>query len=199
MNNIEKQTYIENILLPNYLGSQHKNIRISIYDAKDGSIIFMTDYFAKMHGFNAPEEIKGKKIADIPNAQKHLNLVAKLEYIRQMVIESQMPVSYIVCGKLNDEFYANDVKHAPLFHPDGTVIATIVIGGDYHWFSRSEFALSHFKHVTKIPQDKQLELQKKINLTVRQHEILFLLLCGFSQQESAELLNIALRTTQTFI
>lgn len=115
----------------------------------------------------------------------------KIYYLQQVVFNTGTVIKFIDMLPYNESFTVYITSYVPLIHPNGEVLAiqSTSVEGDISRFQRyicKPNAQSNNKHLDE-------------NFTNRELEILFLLTNGASQNEIAQILNVARTTISSII
>lgn len=187
---------LEKLIANYYQGMQHHDLLVVVYDL-EGKIQFATDKFAEKFGVYYLSDSLSKEIDGTfginylrDNLRKNIyEQVAVMQpeiykiwqNIRLKVIENKKAFRYLMNVKMHIGIKCFNVMHRPIFSPNGEVIGTEVIGLEYCAFPYA-----------KLIEDQpgQVLSSENINLTLRQKQILFYLIIGYSQQAIADFLGI---------
>lgn len=192
--------------MPAFLAMVDQDIVSTIYDYND-NIILTTQKLAHIFGYHSWKNISNLPAQNIiyrhplpdnttsqfeQNIQTMFELRFKLASVRKAVIHLKRPVSTLLIHPFNkvfDNFLLT--TFIPLFMPTGEVVAILGTTTDYSMFGIQEFRDS----LEKIHQPKRkknvIPTEFPKSLTIRQHEILFLLLLGATQEMVAQILEIS--------
>lgn len=202
---------IEHMVIPLFKGMLNNNGLYALYD-KNGTLLMLSDAQVQMFAAENSSQCLGLNLGNLPIAM--LEKIAtkagvsiqnvwldfnQMFTLHQYVVEKQEIVQYIDLSPYYNNLSSHMVTIVPFFHPSGELIAyqthtrqcsiNILINllKDYIGMDNStEDSLS----------GKQSEFQEKfgIELSERQHEILFLMSNGLNQYKVADLLNISRST-----
>lgn len=202
---LEKNYYIQNVLLKNFSTIwQTKAVASTLFDT-DGCVLAISDLTMEEFGIKFPRSIIGKSLVSLYQEDISRSLVTldsnyaesikqislKLTKLQQIVIEKQTPLHYISLVPRHSEFKARLINYMPVFHENGEIIALQSFASEFSLFGINEYLdilqnkqAIHFSILTK-------ESDLPIKFAPRQHEILFLLSIGLSQSNAAQILNIS--------
>lgn len=157
----------------------------------DGLFIHVTDRMAQVFGYPSHHFLIGKTAEEIVK-ESQASVIEQAVLMREKAVQLKQPVSYVF-------FMAHDQDQAaqpcawqalisPLFFPDGEIACV-------------RNTVTEYKHV--LPVEYGVGggegVQGKVTLSKRQHEILFLLCFGYSQDQIAQTLNISRGTVSHII
>lgn len=198
--------YIVNTILPTFSGMVNQDLISTVYDYND-NVILTTQKLAQIFGYKSWQTVLNQSAQDIiykqplpqnisqqfeQNIQTMFDLRFKLSVIRHEVLKLKRPVSTLLVHPFNrvfDSFLLT--TFIPLFMPNGEAVAILGTSTNYSMFGIQEFRDSLEKlHQTK---NKKADIPTKFpeTLTTRQHEILFLLLLGATQEMVAQILDVS--------
>ncbi len=208
LNNVEKQRYTEEVLLPNFMHLVEQNIYSTLFDYKF-EIVACTNLSAQSIGFNHWQEACGLSFCNYMDAAtankifgefyteqltESLHQYAKKIYeIQKIVFSSKNVISFIDLLPYSGKFISYLVTYVPILHPSGEVIAIQSFAIQSRFFSYQDYLQVI---VDSDKQQKYLHLDK---LTIRQHEIMFLLANGISQDQCAQILKLSRSTIGNII
>lgn len=133
------------------------------------------------------------KYPDAENHYKMINIIHKIVQI------DKVPVQFVGFWPYNGEYKSLLFHCIPVFNNSAEVIALSYIISEYSmWGIQEYFDITERKYsnfLTVMPKDFKFE----IKLSIRQHEVLFLLLSGISQRMSAQILGISYGTLSRVI
>ncbi len=165
---INKDAFINNVILPYYQGLNHTDTHYIIYDL-NGAIIDINEQTLKNLGYNDFEKIRGKTLAQIYKlSEKYPELCSELEKIRNIVTLEKSTQDHLCATDFSHGIKAYLMQHTPILYIDGKVIGSALV----------------FNEV-----DRTTPLDKIGIFSERQEEIIFLLSVGGSQKETASILN----------
>lgn len=197
--------YLQQEYLPTFIPNVYRDFYAIVWSVDD-KVIAVTQKFAQACGFAYWEDMLGLVLG----AQSKLNFpllkkfpadaIACLNEIfvaaaklRAKVIHRRHPVVSIIIHPLSNLFdSALILHHFPIYHPNGEVIA---VRTDVNRFD----AIFSFKELLCCRNSADLEAPSNIihsnklplPLTNRQHEVVFLLAHGMTQNEVAKILKIS--------
>lgn len=197
--------YIEQYIIPAFQGIVYQDFLTTIYDI-EGNIVLTSQKLAQALGFESwesmrnvnfnklePQQLNEQQL-DQESQHKIATMFAirdKLSTVRDIVVKEKIPISVILIHPFN-KLFKNFLllTFSPLFSPDGDVIAIYGVTSDYSMFGMMELrdilGSIHKTRINTAVMPKSLPFK----LTIRQHEILFLLVLGATQEVIAELLNV---------
>ncbi len=202
---------INHMILPLFRGMLSTGGIYALYD-RWGKLLMLSDAQAKMFATDDGNKCTGYNLGNLP-----LVLLEKIStkiglsvhnvwldfnqmfLLHQLAVEKKELVQYIDLSPYYGNLYSHLVTVVPLFHPNGEIVAYQTqtrrcgIGILINLFRN---CLGIIDNAVKSSGDKLAELQEElgVELSERQHEILFLLCNGLNQYEIADLLGIK-RTT----
>lgn len=189
-NDIERTEFIENILMPGWIGAQDKDIYLVIYDLL-GRILFITNKFANLFGFGNWRMIAGKKFSEVVLLTGNNEAFwAQLDDARHKVIREKKLIKYLNVYNYAHGLDAYVVFQTPIFDLQGNVVATQAINrrlGSYDPLSR--YSQLHPEINTKDLQGS--DSLAYFNLTEEEYEIIFLVHLGATQEEISEIMDIS--------
>ncbi len=206
----EKTDYLTNYILPTFKPMYNQNLYASIFDV-EGKLLFTTNKSARSVGHLKPEEMYGesyntpsefiiKECVDRFNLDRQifLDVTKKIYRLQMFAVEKKRVISYISLLPYAGLFKGYWSSIMPLFHPNGEVIGFLCTATDYHLFGLNEFLLHYEKEIMPVKLSISND-ELNIKLSKRQHEILFLICNGFSQEHAANILNISRGTVAKVI
>lgn len=119
--------------------------------------------------------------------------------IYEIIIKDKTPVQYIAFWPYQGEYKSLLIHAIPNFDKDATVVAVehIISGysmwGIQEYFSLTESLQANF--LVPMPDDFKF----KVQLTNRQHEVLFLMVSGISQRMASQILEISYGTLSRIV
>jgi DNA-binding CsgD family transcriptional regulator len=125
------------------------------------------------------------------NKWKISNYTHKIFQIQRFVFEQQRVFSYIDILPYNDAFISYLMTLIPIFHPCGKVIAIQSIATMYRFVNFREHLAERIDKIESPPSE--------FNLSPREHEIMFLLANGITQEQIAQILHISRSTIAAII
>jgi len=117
----------------------------------------------------------------------------KIFRIQQYVFKMGTVASFIDSLPYDKGINSYQVTFIPIFDRSNNIIAIQTIATDYHLASYQKY----IQHITMQKRTKSANLDLK--LTTREEEILFLLICGITQEQIAQILNIKRATVAAVI
>ena len=208
--------YLKQFILPNFEGWIEQDIFSALYDL-NGNVIIATNKTAKSMGLLnghmlsglsyhnvTPEIVRAfSSVKDPIETQRIIELCDKISKIRELIVSQKIAISYIDVLPYHNVFEASLINHFPIFNKHGDVIATQTISGRFHLFGINDY-LNEIND-DKIPLDQKIilckntDLPPNLHLSKRQHEILFLLTIGVSQDVAARILHISRGTVASIV
>jgi DNA-binding XRE family transcriptional regulator len=117
----------------------------------------------------------------------------KIFRIQQYVFKTGHPASFIDSLPYDKQIKSYLVTYIPIFNPHGDVIAIQSVAFDYRLAGYHEYIQNI------LEQKKRIGNISKIKLSKREDEVLFLLTCGITQEQIAEILEIKRDTVAAII
>lgn len=208
LKNKEKRMYIDGTLVPNFLHLIEQNIYSVVFDY-NLSIVICTNQSARSIGFKNWEEAKGLSFRNYEDAGLAARIFVehyteqlmdslhqyaqKIYEIQKIVFTSKSVISFIDLLPYGGKFTSYLVTYIPILHPSGEVIAIQSFAVESRFFSHQDYLQVI---IDQSKENKHLHLDK---LTVRQHEIIFLLANGINQDQCAQILKISRSTIGNII
>lgn len=191
--NISDGDYFEKVVKPFFSGALSKGLSFTVTDL-EGRILLISDSCVKDFGYKNMEEIIGKKL-ELCSLEEE-PLITQIEAIRNTVIKEEKMISFMKMSNFNGSFKTYQLTYMPLFKPDGTIFAILSSGKQARYLMPREY----FDHIctTKL-KSLARKMNLNIKLTDRQHQILYLLIYGLTQEEIAKVLKITRTTVATVI
>lgn len=124
--------------------------------------------------------------------QKILDYSNKLIKIQSLVLRHGVIIKFMDMLPYNNQLVTYLTTYCPLFHPSGEVIAI-------HSTAVQSYILRFQGHLQPPEAMNENYYKRKNDFTVRELEILFLLSNGASQEQVAQMLNIARGTVSAII
>lgn len=207
----EDKEYLDKVIIPYFSGFIHQNIDTGLF-TPEGVIIAASIKGANNYSVDHKELVgmsyltmsldfiakicKNSGIADLEGIER---LFKKFGKLNQIVSKEKKIINYIDVISYKKHYSATIVTHTPIFNPaTGNVVATQAIGNNFYLYGITDF-------INNIHKDKEQSLvplkafTENINLSQRQHEVLFLLAVGLSQMEIAKVLGITRGTVSSII
>jgi len=198
--------FLQQVIIPGFKPLVNQNIYSTIYDTV-GKVIITTNKVAKNFGFEDWHEMIGLNYREllpwmIPIAKRPLSdpqlveqgiaILKKIGQMQQVTIKLKKSTNLIIISPFQKVFSPFVfLQYAPLFDPHGEIIAIQGTSTNYQMFGFGDyFKLISFKKGSikeKLFHDQEI---KKLNLTERQHEILFLVSHEVSQRTIEQILGI---------
>lgn len=208
----ECDKYLNEVVIPAFTPLIEENISCVIYSIS-GEVLLCSALDAESLGMANWRDLIGlsyakvcrKSVIDILGIdneeliQKVLLSCRKIYQLQQIAIKKRRMVSYVNLIPYNKRYNPYLEICLPLFHPCGEVVALQSISSPYKLLNLSDL-FSGQTHITKSNPDIPSTINKPdLVLPTRQHEILYLILQGFSQEEVGQLLNITRGTVARII
>jgi len=202
------ENYIEKVIFPYFNGFLNQDLNMCLYDA-NGTVLAITGRSALRLGVT-PDKIIGMSydkvspeiieqmctIHDPDDVEKILAACKKITKINEVVVVEKRIINYVDVIPYKNIYEASLVTQFPVFDTNNNVIAIQSLSTPFHLYGIGDY-------ISKLNNCKQLAISKapeiSIDLSIRQHEILFLLLVGMSQTEIALILGIKRGTVSTII
>lgn len=200
--------YLQDTILHYFSGFFNQNVDTALFDI-NGVVLATTKKSGLTIGLNL-DEIIGRSYKDVNlsiidrickmenyKPQTILDLFKKLDKLNEIVVQEQRVINYIDILPYKNIYNASFVTHMPIFNTNtGKVVATQTIGTDFHLYGMVNY-------LNKLCEKQDLHtlstLPLPLQLSPRQHEVLFLLLVGLSQSEISNILNITRGTVSAII
>lgn len=189
--------FLNQVILPCFRGAISKALFFAILDL-EGEILLSSSICTKnlTYGTGQISESSNTNTEDI-SVKENPVIAKQIRDIQKMVIKEERLISFIKFSGVKDLSRAYHITYFPLFKPDGKIFAILSLGKQHHFLAPKQY-LDHLCSTKLKPgSSPDYELFKK--LTTRQKEILYLLICGMTQTEIAQVLNIERGTVATFI
>ena len=198
----ERSDYLSKFIIPNFMAMLDQDVYSTLFDI-DGKIILSTQKNAQASGFNNYQESIGLSYADatpellqrlmknypLENTDKIIAACHKIHKLLLISVEQKRVINFIDLIPYNNQFQSYLETYIPLFHPSGEVIAIQSLSAEFKMFNFNELIFDTSKTTNarnfSIPNESP-----PIQLPVRQHEILYLILQGIPQEYAAQILNI---------
>lgn len=205
----EDKEYLNKIVIPYFSGFIHQNIDTGLF-TPDGIVIAASVKGANNYGVDRDELVgmsyhtmdldfiaKICESSAIEDLIGIANLFKKIGKLNQIISQEKMVVNYIDVIPYKSHYSATIVTHLPIINPiTGNVIATQAIGNNFYLYGIVDYVNNIHKEQNLVPLKPFVD---KINLSQRQHEVLFLLTVGLSQIEIAKVLGITRGSVSSII
>jgi hypothetical protein len=208
LSDYEKKEFTENILIPNFMHLVDQGIYSVLFDY-ELKIVVCTTLSAQSIGLERWEDARGlsfRNYADTNVAAKifsghyneqlmeSLHQYAKRIYeIQRLVFTSKNVISLIDLLPYGGKFTSYLVTYVPILHPSGEVVAIQSFAIQSRFFSHQDY----LKVITdEKTHERYLNSEK---LTLREHEIMFLLANGVNQEQCSQILKITRSTIGNII
>ncbi|MBX9597612.1 MAG: hypothetical protein K2X04_03440 [Burkholderiales bacterium] len=183
---------IDEVMLPFLRNLQHLRIVVGAFNL-DGEFIFISDHARKTRG-TKKDTLIGTKYKDLED--KSGIIVAEAEKIRLRVIETKRIISYTLISNNIDpecriEFPIYTAQHIPFFNEKHEVIASYITTSPVTPLNLERIM---FNKITSLSNPVCT-----VELSKRQHEILFLLCYNINQNKIAEYLGVTRGTVSKTI
>lgn len=202
--------FIKDVLLPYFHGYDDTGIDIALFDL-DGGLLYTTpkvstkltiplhELIGKSYKSTTQEIIsQACDVFEDNDIEKILQVTQKIAQIHEVVITKKIVINYIDFLPYKNYYAAHLVNYFPLFDLTGKVIATQLISNEFCLFG----ILDYLNELVGKRQQlvlKNISLDPNVKLSSRQHEVLFLLLCGMSQHDIGLFLNLKHGSVSSFI
>lgn len=202
--------YLQDVVLPYFETYRNSNLDICLFNL-NGDLLDCSELAAKNVGLTRLECINInynnlstdaiKKLCHVRDAidveliSQIFKLISKLQ---QIVIREQRMINYIDFVPYKSYSTIEMVSTTPIFEPTGQVIAIQATSSRKHLFSGALDYIDYFSN----EKNKFRTLRSKktgLNISPRQHEIIFLLSYKMSQIDISNLLNISRSTVSKII
>ena len=205
----EDKKYLDKVIIPYFSGFIHQNIDTALF-TPDGTVIAVSIKGANNYGVGR-EELVGMSyhtmslefISRICESSAIEDLIGiadlfkKIGKLNQTISQERKAVNYIDVIPYKSHYSATIVTHLPIINPiTGNVVATQAIGNNFYLYGIVDYINNIHKEQNLVPLKPFVE---NINLSQRQHEVLFLLTVGLSQIEIAKVLGITRGTVSSII
>ncbi|TXI94053.1 MAG: hypothetical protein E6Q33_01080 [Neisseriales bacterium] len=204
----EKIDFTENVLVPNFIHLLDQNIYSALFDF-ELKIAICTNLSARSIGLERWEQAKGlsfKNYSDTDTAAKIFSghyteqlmdslhqYAEKIYEIQKIVFTSRNVISFIDLLPYGGKFTSYLVTYVPILHPSGEVIAIQSFAIQSRFFSHQDYLQ------VIIDQNKELKYLHHDKLSMREHEIMFLLANGINQDQCAQILKVSRSTIGNII
>lgn len=205
----EDKEYLEKIIIPYFSGFIHENMDTGLF-TPDGVVIAASIKGANNYGVDYQELIgmsyhtmsldfiakvcQNSEIADLEDIECLFKKIGKLN---QIIAKEKKAINYIDVIPYKKHYSATIVTHIPIINPaTGNVVATQAIGNNFYLYGITDYINNIHSEQNLVPLKPFTE---NINLSQRQHEVLFLLAVGLSQIEISKVLGIARGTVSSII
>lgn len=202
----EIDAYIDKIIVPAFVPLIDKKVSAVIWDCS-GNFIISTDKYAQIFGFKTGIEMKKyHDLFPLSRAYPTLTMLSseilkqvlytldKIIEFRQEVITNKTPVQAVIIHPFINVFNTVIMTNIePIFHNNGEIIAVKLTINNFILLGLREYLLEYYNSTSKSPPLGIIQDHKKlpIQITQRQHEILFLIAIGLPQCSVADVLNIS--------
>lgn len=204
----EKKEFTENVLIPNFMHLVNQDIYSVLFDY-ELKIVVCTTLSAQSIGLERWEEARGLSFRNYANTDvaakifsghyneqlmESLHQYAKRIYeIQSLVFTSKNVISLIDLLPYGGKFTSYLVTYVPILHPSGEVVAIQSFAIQSRFFSHQDYLRVITDEKT---HEKYLHSEK---LTLREHEIMFLLANGINQEQCSQILKITRSTIGNII
>ncbi|HRG64043.1 MAG TPA: hypothetical protein PLP75_13615 [Burkholderiales bacterium] len=208
LSDYEKKEFTENILIPNFMHLVDQGIYSVLFDY-ELKIVVCTTLSAQSIGLERWEDARGLSFRNYANTDvaakifsghyneqlmESLHQYAKRIYeIQRLVFTSKNVISLIDLLPYGGKFTSYLVTYVPILHPSGEVVAIQSFAIQSRFFSHQDY----LKVITdEKTHERYLNSEK---LTLREHEIMFLLANGVNQEQCSQILKITRSTIGNII
>lgn len=204
----QKNEYLESVLIPNFTHLIDQNIYSALFD-HELKIAICTTKTAQSIGFEKWEDATGLSFRNYEDTILAAQIFAehytedlmdslhqyaqKIYEIQKTVFRTKNIISFIDLLPYNGKFVSYLVTYVPILHPCGEVVAIQSFAIESRFFSHQDYLQ------VIIDQNKQSKYLHLDKLTLRQHEIMFLLANGINQEQCAQILKISRSTIGNII
>lgn len=202
---IEKQQYMQNVLVPNFQHIVKNNVHASIFD-HDLKLKICTDLSAQSLGFESWKEIENLSYLDCYNddimakvfgtfysEQNKAILISHAQRIIQLqkhAIATGTIIYFIDLLPYNNIFTSFMVTFLPMYHDSGEIVALQSISIENKFFNFQDY----------LNNDGIFKLKtSSVRLTEREDEVIFLLANSITQEKIGQLLKISRSTVASCI
>lgn len=207
MNNDKE--FLDKVVIPYFSGFIHQNIDTGLF-TPDGIVIAASVKGANNYGVDHKELVgmsyhtmnlefiaKICESSEIEDLMGIANLFKKIGKLNQIISLERKVINYIDVIPYKNHYSATIVTHLPIINPiTDNVVATQAIGNNFYLYGIVDYINNIRKEQNLVPLKPFVE---NINLSQRQHEVLFLLTVGLSQIEIAKVLGITRGTVSSII
>lgn len=208
LSDYEKKEFTENILIPNFMHLVDQGIYSVLFDY-ELKIVVCTTLSAQSIGLERWEDARGLSFRNYANTDvaakifsghyneqlmESLHQYAKRIYeIQRLVFTRKNVISLIDLLPYGGKFTSYLVTYVPILHPSGEVVAIQSFAIQSRFFSHQDY----LKVITdEKTHERYLNSEK---LTLREHEIMFLLANGVNQEQCSQILKITRSTIGNII
>lgn len=205
--------FLDDVVIPYFNGfKSSENIDICLFSA-DNILLATSQVMPRKFQFDFRDLIGKslksldseiiKKICNVDddNLEDVLNELEKVALLNDIVVKDKITLKYIDLLPYKNYFDAMLVIHIPIFDPRGEVVAIQILSTTYYLFGLSDYLQTNaqfFKSSSALL--KPIKVQKtQTTLSIRQHEVLFLLLSGMTQTDIATFLELKRGTISTVV
>ncbi len=204
----EKIEFTENVLVPNFMHLINQNIYSVLFDY-ELKVVVCTNLSARSIGIESWELAKGLSFSNYADSDTAARIFAghyneqlmhslhqyaeKIYEIQKIVFSSRNVISFIDLLPYGGKFTSYLVTYVPILHPSGEVIAIQSFAIQSRFFSHQDYLQ------VIIDQNKELKYLHHDKLSLREHEIMFLLANGINQDQCAQILKVSRSTIGNII
>jgi len=204
----EADQYIQEVIEPFFKTCISAPMYSTIIDFRY-AMIMGTDQSARSIGLNYCEEALGtgyKYYSRIDTATWYFgkwynahtahvihHYARKIFRIQQYVFKTGCSASYIDSLPYDCGIQSYLITFIPIFNSHGNVVAIQSIASNYRLAGYHEYIQNFLEH------KKPVDSIRSIKLSIREEEVLFLLICGLTQEQVAEILEIKRETVAAII
>lgn len=204
------QSFVQDILLPYFHGFSQSDVDVTLY-SPDSRILAISQNTPRTLQIDWQEfigvslkEISPEIILRICDTQpSEVDLVirqfAEIVRLNDIIVAEKVAINYIDIIPYKNFFESFLVVKFPVFDTQGNVVAIQSLATKFYFFGMADY-LSSIEKKEKFTRPQNVYKKTvKIDLTNRQHEILFLLLCGMTQTDIATFLELKRGTISTVV
>ena len=205
---VEKDSFLNNTVIPSFLPNVNQEIYTVVFDY-NYKIVICSNCSAKSIGFESWQEAVGLSFMnydDVELAAKIFNLqytesssqhiheyAKKIFEVQCRIFHERKVISFLDLLPYNGQLISYLVTYVPIFHPSGEVVAIQSFAARSRIFSHQEY-LNYLCEAETRPSH-----QYEYKLTTREHEIMFLLANGSTQEQISQILKVSRSTVANII
>ncbi len=202
---IEKQQYINEVLLPNFKHILKNNVHASLFD-EELKLKICTDLSARSVGFKSWQEIENTSYLDCHNqdlmgkvfgkfySEQNIPLLIlhaqRIIQLQKHVFKTGTIIYFIDLLPYNNMFTSFMVTFLPIYHHSGEIIALQSIAIENKFFNFQDYIYNDGRFRPKT---------STVELTQREDEVIFLLANSITQEKIGQLLKISRSTVANCI
>lgn len=208
LNPVVADQYLQNVVKPYFQTAINKSLYSAIVDFRYQTIL-CTDQSARSIGLLVGEDATGtgyKYYARIDLAQwyfgkwyndKSANAIhhyaCKIFRIQQYVFKTGTPASFVDSLPYDHGIRSYLMTFIPIFNDTGNVVAIHSVALNYR-------LAGYHEYIQNILEQKKARVDiPQIKLSKREEEVLFLLICGITQEQIADILEVKRETVASII